>query len=660
MREGKFKRFLRRLRQNVYSRPGAYITGAVSLLLLIGLLVCLIYPQVVYADPGQSLPEDFKALRQKAINEGRDVRPESLDGFMHARVLKTIDAQVEKQAYTFGVAESKSASNFFEINGALIKAKWRCNLTLCTNMFPISLEGEGGSEILSLTVNGVKPDGSNFTDAKTGETVSAFLSLGIDETMKLTPFQTRGTLEVQELDEGEVNAMFDDMEGFCVTATNRLKPLLHSLGVDDCDLLLRSMRNVMDRLYSAVGFPAIGLFLSIPAAPLICLFFFICIDINRRDKRHRLVSQGLLEMKKRSEIEEYAPGEAIFVQEEEPQEEEPEEPPSRTTSFQRFVDGHHIRPIFGEWFFRALGLSLVVIGMVLTFLANLAFAGTLGPNWEPFASGANYYGAIQQTGYFVLVIAVIGIITETKRNLRLSSAFFFSLAAFYYLTVSAMLFLLDIAVPFDAGLGLGTGSILAEMLPGNIFLGIGLFAFIGFFLFENPPRWFINRKVFRSLSLIPALIALASVVISALYRANVIHFSFWITNLLFIRDFDSIFVGVTYEFIAFAFYASAKRKYGSNKVDEAMERPHVQFEKNAALCGLILAYTLFFYLVPSEVKAAMNIPKYTFIWALIPLFLFYKPAGKKHKNKLDILYYALYILTMLIPKALEMLPLLFL
>ena len=227
-------------------------------------------------------------------------------------------------------------------------------------------------------------------------------------------------------------------------------------------------------------------------------------------------------------------------------------------------------------------------------------------------------------------------------------------------TVSAMLFLLDIAVPFDAGLGLGTGSILAEMLPGNIFLGIGLFAFIGFFLFENPPRWFINRKVFRSLSLIPALIALASVVISALYRANVIHFSFWITNLLFIRDFDSIFVGVTYEFIAFAFYASAKRKYGSNKVDEAMERPHVQFEKNAALCGLILAYTLFFYLVPSEVKTAMNIPKYTFIWALIPLFLFYKPAGKKHKNKLDILYYALYILTMLIPKALEMLPLLFL
>ena len=45
----------------------------------------------------------------------------------------------------------------------------------------------------------------------------------------------------------------------------------------------------------------------------------------------------------------------------------------------------------------------------------------------------------------------------------------------------------------------------------------------------------------------------------------------------------------------------------------------------------------------------IRLDDHTLIFCLIPLLLFYKPAGKNRSNASNILYYALYILTFLIP-----------
>jgi hypothetical protein len=197
-------------------------------------------------------------------------------------------------------------------------------------------------------------------------------------------------------------------------------------------------------------------------------------------------------------------------------------------------------------------------------------------------------------------------------------------------------------------MGITFSQFLSMMLPGNIFMSMGLFAFIGFFLFEDPPSWLVKRKVFRLLSLIPTGIAILSVVLSILYRAEAITPNYWVSSFFFVRDVDGLFVGIAFLFELFLFRNVIAKRYGKENVDELMSRPSVQFKKNLILCLIIAIYTAIFYLVPSGGRMYLRLDDHTLIFCLIPLLLFYKPAGKNRSNASNILYYALYILTFLI------------
>ena len=153
----------------------------------------------------------------------------------------------------------------------------------------------------------------------------------------------------------------------------------------------------------------------------------------------------------------------------------------------------------------------------------------------------------------------------------------------------------------------------------------------------------------QQLTVIPTGIAILSVVLSILYRAEAITPNYWVSSFFFVRDVDGLFVGIAFLFELFLFRHFIAKRYGKENVDELMSRPSVQFKKNLILCLIIAIYTAIFYLVPSDGRMYLRLDDHTLIFCLIPLLLFYKPAGKNRSNASNILYYALYILTFLIP-----------
>ena len=381
-------------------------------------------------------------------------------------------------------------------------------------------------------------------------------------------------------------------------------------------------------------------------APIIALFVILWVRLLVEDRRIRLISRGVVERKSTTTAETLSISTEAPPSEVEAFTEEKEETPivrqrRRAEKVEDWLARKNIRPIFGEWVFRGIGLGLVFIGAILSSLAAFFLAGDAGQ----VAQITSYFDSIRQLGAFVLVISVITIISETRRNLSITASAFLGLAfVFYGLTCALWLFL-----SLVTGLGTELISILAQGTGGNVLLGLGIFAITGFFLFENPPKWFINRKVFRSLSAIPVLLTIASLVAAYLFEVFQITIPFWLSGLLFLRDFPSLVIGLVMEFAIFIFRTRLKRAYGEENVSAQMSRPVVQFTKNLILCGLILFFTVVFYILPSPVRLSLQMGKHTFVYLMIPFFLFFKPAGENHKFKSDIIYYILYIVCMAVP-----------
>ncbi|MBE6126551.1 MAG: hypothetical protein E7182_01010 [Erysipelotrichaceae bacterium] len=381
-------------------------------------------------------------------------------------------------------------------------------------------------------------------------------------------------------------------------------------------------------------------------APIIALFVILWIRLLVEDRRIRLISRGVVERKSTTTAETLSISAEAPPSEVEASAEEEEETPvarerRRVEKVEDWLARKNIRPIFGEWVFRGIGLGLVFIGAILSSLAAFFLAGDAGQTTQI----TSYFDSIRQLGAFVLVISVITIISETRRNLSITASAFLGLAfVFYGLACALWLFL-----SLFTGLGAEFISVLAQGTGGNVLLGLGIFAITGFFLFENPPKWFINRKVFRSLAAIPVLLTIASLVASYLFQVFRITIPFWLSGLLFLRDFPSLVIGLIMEFAIFLFRTRLKRVYGEENVSAQMSRPVVQFTKNLILCGLILFFTVVFYILPSPVRISLQMGKHTFVYLMIPFFLFFKPAGENHKFKSDIIYYILYVICMAVP-----------
>ena len=630
----KAKRFLTKVKNAVFSKKGVIVSGIVSFLYIASMIALLSQAGVVYFNPGLFCGDDYASMRRVVVQNGQLSETPGYTECLSFGV-DYYGVAVEEAGVTYHVYTGAKDinSNFFSISTFETHDDYGVYLSFATGWFVDGGFEEDRDYAFYAQVIGAKQDGTPYakkvSDVKVVADV-AFSSTAQYELIKAAEITSDLETDMPKEIAAKINA---NAETYLRSFFPKIKPTLSKLGNFNFDAAIKGIRTSLEwsRLSSLLLF--LNAVISLVGGPCLCVFLASSIVMAKKRKQRKLIAQGVLPDPDAPPLEE--------VTEDSPL------PPSdldlpRRDPFERFVAKTHLRPVLGEWVIRGLGLALVMIGAVITKLINNGVIVDSSNALYPI------FRTLAMEGRFLLVVAIIGIVAETRKGLTLTSAFFFSLALTYYFAVNSILLFLDSAIKTDFG-GISFSTYISSLLPGNIFLSIGLFAFLGFFLFEEPPEWFINRKVFRALSAIPTGIAFGSVVFSLLSSGGVIAPNYWVSSLLFVRDFDGLFVGILFEFSLFAFRSICRKKYGEGRLDAEMERPAMQFKKNLALCAIILLFVAIFYAFPKSWKAALQLPDHTFVYVLIPLFLFYKPAGKNRNRASDIVYYALYVFALALP-----------
>ena len=634
--------FWRNVRRFFKSRLGVASLGVVS----ISLVVLLVYQSVniirFERDPLSFYPTEAQTLHREVLANGTEFDDHLGLNLLPITKTKAIKKTYAEQEYSYCVPDDAHVADMACISATYVHDVYSIQIGFATTTI---LGRPNGVENFFYAKVAFYDTKTNARFIKDGLAPDNYFAYSVTSSVDMELVSTENTWCPEQLTKEEYDAALAEGQTKARDIFEVLPSILETFGVKDGTAYLNFLAVAGDTRNAESGRTLYFALSWLFGAPIIALFVILWIRLLVEDRRIRLISRGVVERRSTTTAvslnisSEATPSEAEapVIKEETPVIRQMK----RADKIDEWLARKNIRPIFGEWVFRGIGLGLVFAGAILSSLVAVFLAGDA----QQEALITPYFDSIRQLGAFVLVISVITIISETRRNLSITAAAFLGLAfVFYGLTCALWLFLSIVT-----GLGTELISMVAQSTGGNVLLGLGIFAITGFFLFENPPKWFINRKVFRSLSAIPVLLTIASLVAAYLFDVFKITIPFWLSGLLFLRDFPSLVIGLMMEFAIFFFRTRLKRAYGEDNVSAQMSRPVVQFTKNLILCSLILFFTVVFYILPSPVRLSLQMGSHTFVYLMIPFFLFFKPAGENHKFKSDVIYYILYIICMAVP-----------
>ena len=304
-----------------------------------------------------------------------------------------------------------------------------------------------------------------------------------------------------------------------------------------------------------------------------------------------------------------------------------------------------IKPCIGEWVLRSIGLLLILSFSVYIGISRICAAR----GWEMGLGefGQNLFQSFYAAGHLTLIVVVAVIIAETRRNLAHFAALFFSLGFGYFVMMTGMLYAIERLFAGENAKLLT--YILRFELPGNLFFGVGIFTFLGFFLFAKPEEAFIKEKTMRLLSLLPVAMAIGSIVMSALMQHSDVDVPLFLSNLFFVKDPTFLIAGIGLEYVIFGIRRYCGKHYGAS-AREVERSKEMQILKNLALCGMVLLLCLLTYAIPVNARMGFGLScKYSIGFLLIPLFLFMKPSGEDRNHRFDWLYYLLFLVTSALP-----------
>ena len=634
----KTKGFLKKVFSSLFSKKGVISLGVISLVYILAITTLFAVTGVSYSNPAAIGGKDFQSLRKQVIAQGQAEDPFLIDYDFYGKSFVGTERTLNEETYYVYVSNESLCSNYLGIATKVLYKDYGLVLGLTLSHFLEAAYQDNHDFVFVAQTNVIHSDGSPYV----------FYDYFLVNAGTKYDCSIQGELKLNhdyyddwgiDLDPQIIAEINQNSEGLLRDFFPKAKAVIDGFGVHS-DSVFKGIKRSFEASEAGTGLLSIAAVLSFFGGPITMLFVLGLARLLIQKKKRRLLQEGALTEREGEDLLVTLPG----------TETSPLPPPEERKGaavilegpIERFCAKTHIRPVLGEWVIRGVGFALIVLGSVFMSIINASLATPTIEDLYPL------FKMINAAGQVLLVVALIGIIAETRRNLTFTAAGFFTMAVTFYLAVNSVFFALDSTIKIDF-MGISFSQFLSMMLPGNIFMSMGLFAFIGFFLFEDPPSWLVKRKVFRLLSLIPTGIAILSVVLSILYRAEVITPNYWVSSFFFVRDVDGLFVGIAFLFELFLFRHVIAKRYGKENVDELMSRPSVQFKKNLILCLIIAIYTAIFYLVPSGGRMYLRLDDHTLIFCLIPLLLFYKPAGKNRSNASNILYYALYILTFLIP-----------
>lgn len=618
----KINNLIKKIKDAIYSKKGLAITAILSFIYISSMIVLLIISTIIYNNPSISCGSEFKNLRKSILEENKESNDPIMNSSLYGKKFYYSTTSLGEKKYNVFVSSDVKTSNYFGIMTHKKYQDYSINIKIINASVLDAAYISNNNNIFAITIVVLKADGTPYTFLDTDYPLLLNLKYSCNTKLEYhfldNYLETTNNVLSREIIDDIIANSDDNIKEF----VSEIPLVLKKYNINNHEKFFNKLKNGMESVNVSTRLLFICAGLSLFGGTIISFFLLSLINTIKLRKKNKLIEAGINLDKYNEDRQEHLKD-------------------YKKDPFDTFVMKTHYKPIFGEWFIRALGFILIVVGSIFMKLINKNIISDTGQLYKLF----NNFSTI---GYFLLVIALVGIIAQTNKKLTRGSIIFFILSVTYYFTINSIFFALDNVSKSDYD-GLSISNMIASMLPGNIFLSIGLFTFIGFFLFEEPDEWFIKRKVFRGLSAIPTSIAIISVALSILWSNNVLQTNYWIKSFLFIRNFDGLVVGILFEYALFAFKSIYTKRYGKNVAENDLFLPHNQLKKNLALCAIVIIYIILFYIMPYDWKKSLVDDSHTYVYLLIPIFLFYKPIGKDYKPISNFIYYAIYIAALIIP-----------
>ena len=287
-------------------------------------------------------------------------------------------------------------------------------------------------------------------------------------------------------------------------------------------------------------------------------------------------------------------------------------------------------------------------GILLLFFSNFYLYYLISSylNYDPLTIN-NSVEIIASTMKDLAPVASLIILTITidrvknGKHLFLKTFFFLILGlflAFYELILMVEISNFSQIIPF-----------LFSFLPTNTFFAIGIFSFIGVFLFTKPN--FIHSKqglvIYRLCCIIPMSILFLNYF---QLLSPEIEISVYAKPFIIQRSFYELIYGIIYLFFLYFSRVYLLKKYGEKRIDIVLNSNKYVLIRNLFLCTLIMIIGLLnHYVTDASLIKVLKIKTSPYYFYLIPLFLFSKPQIEKENTKESIVYISSLVSSYVIP-----------
>lgn len=305
------------------------------------------------------------------------------------------------------------------------------------------------------------------------------------------------------------------------------------------------------------------------------------------------------------------------------------------------------KPFIPEIAIRFIGVILITLGSLAVYLKIrpfLSFIGLNEVNKELCQGLALVFSYFTPIATILLFFTKIDILHNKEAILKQAITFFIAGLLFYAEEISILYMILR-GFSGTGLLSMVASVFVTESLPENIFWSICVFSFIAFFLFLTPS--FIKSKKgligFRLLSLLPTAYLIGSFVFNIGRGMGYWNANPFIRYLLGSNSPTTGSFAILYLYGLYFYKLHLKRLYGSEGGELYASGNRFMFTKNVYACLLLGALSLVDFLLSKDASLAKNgFGNNVFVFALIPLVLFYRPWTQERKSLPDTVFLTCY------------------
>ncbi|MBQ7250541.1 MAG: hypothetical protein IJS37_04275, partial [Bacilli bacterium] len=403
----KTKGFLKKVFSSLFSKKGVISLGVISLVYILAISTLFAITGVSYSNPAAMSGKDFQSLRKQVIAQGQTQDPFLIDYDFYGKSFVGTERTLNEETYYVYVSNESLCSNYLGIATKILYEDYGLVLGLTlSHILEPTYQNNHDFVFVAQTIV-IHSDGSPYVfydyflvnaGTKYNCSIQGELKLNHDY------YDDWGI----ELDPQIIAEINQNSEGLLRDFFPKAKAVIDGFGVHS-DSVFKGIKRSFEASEAGSGLLTIAAVLSFFGGPITMLFILGLARLLIQKKKRRLLQEGALTEREGEDL-------LVTLPDTETSPLPPPEDRKGATvilegPIERFCAKTHIRPVLGEWVIRGVGFALIVLGSVFMHIINASLATPTIEDLYPL------FKMINAAGQVLLVVALIGIIAETRRNL---------------------------------------------------------------------------------------------------------------------------------------------------------------------------------------------------------------------------------------------------